>query len=113
MKNIFDIDNLFKEEFIVDPYLIKSLGTLKHVLELKYRCDLKEIIVQGARTDDSNIEYYQNKYGGDWKKFYNKNSLHIVKEETGSMLRATDVGYERENGKRLSGDEIYRAIQEN
>ncbi len=109
----FDIDNLFDQPFQVDKHLLGRLTTLKGILEKKYRSILKTIIVQGARTEQSNIEYYQKKYGEAWEKFYNKNSLHVVRKETGNILRALDIGFEKESGERISGVEIYRTIQEN
>jgi hypothetical protein len=108
----FDVDCLFDEPFIVDKNLISRIETLREVLEKKYRSTVSLIIIQGARTDTSNLEYYQKKYGDDWKKFYNARSLHVVKEDTGNILRAADIGFVLPNGERISGQIIYRAIQE-
>ena len=109
----FDIDNLFDYPFQVDKHLLGRMTQLKILLEAKYRASLTTIIVQGARTDESNKEYYQKKYGESWEKFYNARSLHIVRKDTGNMLRAVDIAFETEKGERITGQEIYRTIKDN
>lgn len=108
-----DKDNLFRKVFTLDYNLERRIKMLKEILEEKYRTKLLLVVVQGARTDESNEEYYQKKYGETWRKYYNKNSLHVVRADTGNTLRAADIGFIREdNGQRLTGQEIYRIIQE-
>ena len=109
----FDIDNLFvNKPFEVDKHLLIRLQMLKDALIDRYREEPKLIIIQGARTEESNIEYYQIKYGDSWKKHYCKNSLHVIKEETGNILRAVDIAFELANGSRISGIILSRIVQE-
>lgn len=109
----FDTENVFEESFDVDPNLERRITMLQDLLEERYRCKFNLVIVQGARTDKSNEEYYQKKYGEEWKRYYRQSSLHVVKPETGMMLRAVDIGFETEDRRRITGQEIYRVIQEN
>lgn len=109
----FDPNNLFDSNlFVVDRHLIRSLRLLHSELEKRYRCKLIQVIVDGARTVEFNKELYQNKYGKEWKNYYSANNLHVIQENTGAILRAVDVAYEKENKERIKGQELYRVIQD-
>jgi hypothetical protein len=97
----------------IDAHLQRNIHILQNLLELELKERLIFILIEGARTEDENIEYYQNKYGENWKKYYNSNSLHIVKESTGNILKAMDIAFKKEDGSYLPGRDILKVIQDN